>query len=120
MAFNPRDPVETMMAGQCVIYDHLLHDGARDMLGGKAELEMIKARPGVLACGKMFLATVTMITRMQRRPELALAFARPAEAPPEQPAADTTEAPPVGAADDAAATVSPSGPEPPAAPRPVP
>jgi hypothetical protein len=101
MAFIPRDPVETMMAGHCIVYDHMLRDGARDMLGGKAELEMIKARPGVLACGKMFLATVAMLIRMQRRPEQTLAFGRPIEEAPEQSAAET-EAPPVTAEEDAA------------------
>ena len=45
MAYNPRDPVETMMAGHCIIYDHMLRDGARDMLRGQAEELKIKARP---------------------------------------------------------------------------
>jgi len=117
MAFNPRDPVETMMAGQCIIYDHLLRDGARDMLRGKAELEMIKARPGVLACGKMFLATVSMLVRMQRRPELGLAFARPIEEPSEQTSAET-EAPPLAAGGTAAEPPAQPG-EPPSIPRPA-
>ena len=77
MAFNPRDPIEAMMAGHCVVYDHMLRDGAREMLRGQAELVMIQARPGVLAAGKIFLGTVAMLLRMQRRPEAQLAFARP-------------------------------------------
>jgi hypothetical protein len=81
MAFNPRDPIEAMMAGHCVVYDHMLRDGAREMLRGQAELVMIQARPGVLAAGKIFLGTVAMLLRMQRRPEAQLAFARPLPAP---------------------------------------
>lgn len=103
MAFNPRDPVETMLAGQCVVYDHLLRDGAKEMLRGQAEQLMIKARPGVLAAGKMFLGALGMLLRMQRRPEAQLAFARPlpaeAEAPkqPEPAPVDAAEGPRVTA-----------------------
>ncbi len=77
MAFNPRDPVETMMAGQCVVYDHMLRHGARDLLSGQGEQITIQARPGILACGKTFLATVTLLLRMQRREVAQLAFSRP-------------------------------------------
>jgi hypothetical protein len=77
MAYNPRDPVETMMAGHCIVYDHMLRDGARDMLRGQADEIKIKARPGILATGKMFLSTMQMLARMQLRPDAQLAFARP-------------------------------------------
>jgi hypothetical protein len=89
MAYNPRDPIETMMAGQCVVYDHMLRDGAHDMLRGQAEELKIKARPGILATGKMFLSTLQMLCRMQGRPEQQLAFARP---PAEQPEPAATPA----------------------------
>ena len=82
------------MGGQCIVYDHLLRDGARDMLRGKVELETTKARPGIFACGKIFLATVSMLTRMQRRAEAGLAFGRPIEETSGvQPAAEPEGAP---------------------------
>ncbi len=98
MAFEPRDPVEAMMAGQCIVYDHLLRDGVREMQRGQADQVTARARPGVLAVGKVFLATMAMLLRMQRRPEAQLAFARqplarePAKTPND--AGETTPAPP--------------------------
>ena len=75
MAFNPRDPVETMLAGHCVVYDSMLRDGVREMSNGEGGQATIKARTGVLACGKVFLAAMAMLLRMQRRPAAQLAFA---------------------------------------------
>lgn len=109
MAFNPRDPVEAMMAGQCIVYDHMLRDGAAELLRGHSEEIMLKARPGVLACGKAFLTTAAMLLRMQRRAEKELAFGRPVPAPEQaedQPVSapgDTAEAPPIAAHADAPA-----------------
>ena len=91
MAFIPRDPVETMLAGQCVVYDHMLRDGAKDLLEGKPEEFTIRARPGVLATGKMFLGTLGMLLRMQRRPDAQLAFGRPLPQPVAEPETQPTE-----------------------------
>ncbi len=93
MAFNPRDPVEAMLAGQCVVYDHLLHDGAKDLLEGMTQELVIRARPGVLAAGKMFLGTLGMLVRMQRRPEAQLAFGRPLPEPTPEPVAEPVAVP---------------------------
>jgi hypothetical protein len=90
MSYNPRDAIETMLAGQCIVYDAVMRDGARDLLRGQAELIKIKARPGILAAGKIYLDTTEMIVRMQGRALDQLAFARPLqaqEAPAEVPAA---------------------------------
>jgi hypothetical protein len=75
MAFNPRDPVETMLAGHCVVYDSMLRDAVRELSQGQGGQATIKARTGVLACGKAFLAAVGMLLRMQCRPAAELAFA---------------------------------------------
>jgi hypothetical protein len=74
MAFNPRDPIETMLAGHCIVYDSLLRDGVRAM-SGDAGGQAIRARASVLDCGKTFLASVAMLLRLQRRPAEQLAFA---------------------------------------------
>src|SRR5258708_24564163 len=76
MAFQPRDPLEAMMAGQCVVYDHLMRDGARDILRGQTDDTKNKGRRSILATGKVFLETMRELTRMQARPENTLTFAR--------------------------------------------
>ena len=115
MAFNPRDPLEAMLASQCVVYDHLMHDGARDLLRGQAEPIKLKARPGILSAGKTFLAAMGMMLRMQQRAEKSLAFARPLPEAEAKPAPADAMAPggPVGVMD-------PAQPPPEPAPRPEP
>jgi hypothetical protein len=115
MAYNPRDPIETMMAGQCVVYDHLMRDGARDLLRGQAEPNKLKARPGVLSAGKTFLAAMSMLLRMQDRPEHSLAFARPLPEAEEWPAPVPAMAP-AAPAD----TMDPAAPPPEPGPQPQP
>ncbi len=65
MGFQPRDPVEVMLAGQCVIYDNILRDAARDLLHGQDEPLKARARTGTLASGKLFLSTFAVLRRMQ-------------------------------------------------------
>src|SRR5580693_6673351 len=64
-SFEPRDPVETMLAGHCVIFDHLLRDGACDTLRGQQQDIKVRVRPQVLATGKMFLAHLDRFERLQ-------------------------------------------------------
>jgi len=67
MGFQPRDPVEAMLAGQCVIYDHLLRDGVRDQLHTNARVRNANARPINLGAGKLFLSALAMLQRMRHR-----------------------------------------------------
>jgi hypothetical protein len=67
MSLLPRDPAETMLAGQCVIFDHLLRDGAHDTLRGQQQDIKLRARPQILATGKMFLAHLARLEQMQTR-----------------------------------------------------
>ncbi len=92
-SFEPRDPVETMLAGHCVIFDHLLRDGACDTLRGQQQDIKVRVRPQVLATGKMFLAHLDRFERLQGRLLAVL------------PAAEQTESPSAGpnASRDAAA-----------------
>lgn len=73
MAFQPRDAVEVMLAGQCVIYDHLLHDDVRDARRGGAEDRKLHGLQGTLAIGRVFLATFHTLQRRQKRREDAAA-----------------------------------------------
>jgi hypothetical protein len=109
MSFLPRDPVETMLAGHCVIFDHLLRDGARDTLRGQPEDIKLRARPGLHASGKMFLAHLNKFEQLRNRSVDKLAGQRPAEEAaaesvpsrgPEAPL-DAAEGPAAGAADQA-------------------
>src|SRR6266700_3084278 len=58
VAYNPRDAVETSMAGHCVVYDNVLRDLARDLLRGQAEEQKTKTAPALFNSGRMFLATL--------------------------------------------------------------
>jgi hypothetical protein len=89
MAFNPRDQRETTLAGQCMVYDHLLRDGVHDLLSGQQEEIKIKNRANVLGTGKLFLQTMATLDRIQARSAKNLAFAKTQESqsaePPPQP-----------------------------------
>jgi hypothetical protein len=77
MAFGPADPVETMLAGQCVIFDHLLRDGAHDTLRGQQPEIKLRARAQILATGKMFLAQFARLEQIQTRAAARLAAQTP-------------------------------------------
>src|ERR1700761_7440470 len=66
LSFRPRDPVEAMLAGQCVIFDHLLRRGMRDLSRGPSESARQRAKPGILAAGKTFLAHLTRLDEMRK------------------------------------------------------
>jgi hypothetical protein len=69
-----------MLAGQCVIYDAMLRDGARDLLRGQPEEIKLRGRPVNLASGRMFLTTVHTLLRMRDRAADKVAT-QPAEEP---------------------------------------
>lgn len=100
MSMRPRDPLETMLAGHCVIFDHMLREGARDLLRGQSEQIRLRARPQVHASGKLFIVHLDKFEQMARRPADQLAVRAPAAGP--EPA---DEAPP-NVADEAPANVA--------------
>jgi hypothetical protein len=67
MSLMPHDPVETMLAGQCVIFEHLVREGARDLLRGQAELIKLRARPQICASAKMLLSNLDKFEQRQAR-----------------------------------------------------
>jgi hypothetical protein len=115
MGFQPRDPVELMLAGHCVIFDHLLRDGARDLLRNHAEDIKLRARPGTLASGKMFLTSLNTLRRWQNRdadkiatlPKALRTAAPDAPAPEPEPVARPLAAAPPPPAAPAAAAAKP-------------
>jgi hypothetical protein len=88
MAFGPANPVETMLAGQCVIFDHLLRDGAHDTLRDQPPEIKLRARAQTLVTGKMFLAQFAKFEEIQTRAAARLAAQTPvASSAPEAGAA---------------------------------
>jgi hypothetical protein len=86
MAFRPRDPLQIMLAGHCVIYDAMLRDGARDLLRGQPEEISLRTRPTNLASGRMFLTTLHALVRMQdRETTQPAAVSSPTASPPAIP-----------------------------------
>jgi hypothetical protein len=133
MAFMPRDAMETMLAGQCVMFDHLMRDAARDLLRNEAEPVKRRIRAQLTGLGRSFLRLLAEFRRLQSRtgqqtaalPDarpvppadaaqktLNTAAARPAAAVSEPPTAATGPIPPavVDPASDASPTqVAPRG-----------
>lgn len=55
MAFHPRDAAESMLAGQCVMFDHLLRDATHDLLRNETGPGKLRIRSQVTALGRLFL-----------------------------------------------------------------
>jgi hypothetical protein len=114
MAFMPRDALETMLASQCVMLDHLMRDATRDLLRGQEELIKLRLRPQLTAMGRLFLRHLTELKRLQTRPVEQIAVLPHAKPEPRPDAVPRTDdAKPAGAALSATAGRVP--PSPPAA-----
>jgi hypothetical protein len=81
MAFLPRDAIETMLAGQCVMIDHLLRDAVSDLLRSETAAGKLRIRSQVTALGRQFLKHLDQFCRMRARPDEQPAA--PAQASPE-------------------------------------
>jgi hypothetical protein len=113
MSFMPRDPLETMLVGHCVIFDALLRDGVKDTLRGQPEDIKLRARPGLHATGKMFLAHLKKFEQMRTRTPDKLFFQPPVEEPEDAagesppPRSEPPDVRPVAATPDPARTRRP-------------
>ena len=125
MAFLPRDAVETMLASQCVMLDHLLRDGTRDLLRGQSEQIKLRVRSQLTAMGRLFLKHLDELRKLQARAVEQIAVvpstkseaadrhdaaprttsARLAAAPPHVPSDEAATAQPPEARNDKAAMV---------------
>ena len=106
-AFQPRNPVETMLAGQCVIFDTLLRDGMHDLRMGSSGPRVVS---GVLATARSFLRVFETLRRRQNppaeKPRSQTRMAQtetdapaPERAAEPSPANERTAAPPAARAD---------------------
>ncbi|MGA3005515.1 MAG: hypothetical protein ABSE20_27745 [Acetobacteraceae bacterium] len=78
MSFLPRDPVEAMLAGHCVVFDNLLRDTARDALCGQPMELKRRTRSQSQAFGKLFLVHIEKFDQRQARLADQLAAQSPA------------------------------------------
>jgi hypothetical protein len=104
MSFLPRDTLETLLAGQCVIFDNLMHDGARVSLRGPPENMRLRACAQIHVSAKMFLAHLNKFQELQDRQADKLAFQPEARAAAAEPAPESAPPP------TPAPTPIPSGP----------
>jgi hypothetical protein len=56
-----------MVAGQCVMFDHLMRDAARDLLRNEAEPVKRRIRTQLTGLGRSFLKLLTEFRRLQSR-----------------------------------------------------
>jgi hypothetical protein len=82
MAFHPRDAIETMLAGQCVMFDLLLRDAARDLLRNETAPGKLRIRSQIAALAKIFLKHLEQLGQLRGRPEQQSAASPPAEPEP--------------------------------------
>jgi hypothetical protein len=103
VSLMPRNPVDAMLAGQCLVFDRLVHEAARELLRGQPDEDKLRARPQICSSAKIFLAQLSHFERRQARAADETQARRDAETPaarpdaatratqPEQPAAVPTE-----------------------------
>lgn len=68
LGFLPRDVIEAMLAGHCVLFHELIIDSARDTLRGEAEAMRRSTRAGIVAMDKAFGNNLRNLERYQARP----------------------------------------------------
>jgi hypothetical protein len=79
MAFLPRDVIEAMLAGHCVMIHELIVDGVRHTLLGEIDTMRRASRAGIVALDKTFGNNLTRLERYQLRPAQGQRDAMPAE-----------------------------------------
>jgi hypothetical protein len=104
LGFQPRDPVEIMLAGMVVTHVHLVQDSARDVLRGQEELLKARTKSTIVALDRGMIGCLKELRMARTR---ALAAGDSAEAPA---AADTgAGAMPAAVADTMPAAVADTG-----------
>jgi hypothetical protein len=103
----PNDPLETTLAGQCVIFDHVVREAATVLLGGQPETTKLRLRPQICASSRMLLANLAELRRTQADAEAKLG-SQPAAAPTQTEAVATADKTPEPAEEPAAASATES------------
>jgi hypothetical protein len=109
MAFRPRDAMETILAGQCVMLDHLLRDATRDLLCSEAEPAKRRIRSQLTALGRLFLQHLAQLRQLQSLPVQQAAASSPD--PIQQSPKPAASRPPSAAAEAPTADAEPAQPQ---------
>ncbi len=68
MGFLPRDVIEAMLAGHCVMFHELMLDSVRDTLRGEMDTLRRATRANIVAMDKAFGNNLARLERYQQRP----------------------------------------------------
>src|SRR4051812_2415894 len=68
LGFFPRDVIEAMLAGHCVIFHELTVDSVRDTLRGEIDTMRAHTRSNIVALDKCFGNNLTRLERYRNRP----------------------------------------------------
>jgi hypothetical protein len=67
MSLEPQTPMETILAGHCLVFDHLILESAHQLLNCQEERIRLRIRPQVCASARMFLAELATFERWHAR-----------------------------------------------------
>ena len=68
MGFLPRDAIEAMLAGHCVMFHELMVDSVHDTLRGELDTTRRATRGGIVAMDRAFANNLSRLERYQLRP----------------------------------------------------
>jgi hypothetical protein len=68
MSLLPRDAVEAMLAGHCVMFHELMLDSLRETLRGEMDTMRQSTRNSIVAMNKCFMGNLDRLARYQNRP----------------------------------------------------
>jgi hypothetical protein len=90
-SFRPEDPLQIMLVGQAVMFNELLADGARDVLGGMADALKLRAQSNLNGMNRSLHQNLSLFLRLRDTAEAVSEAAREA-AEPRQPLATARKA----------------------------
>ena len=93
MAFTPRDAIEAMLAGHCVMFHEMIVDSVNTTMGGEETAKRRGTRSNIVAMDKAFGNNLERLERYQSRQAQGLADAKAVKAPGEAPGEAAGEAP---------------------------
>jgi hypothetical protein len=96
MSFLPRDVIEAMLAGHCVMFHAVMTDSIHETLRGEIDTMRRGTRSNIVALNKVFCGNLDRLERLQSRPEEGrrdMPVTQPAQAQPETRIAARTPAP---------------------------
>jgi hypothetical protein len=79
MAFTPRDAIEAMLAGHCVMFHEMIVDSVHSTMGGEVMAKRRTTRGNIVAMDKAFGNNLDRLERYQSRQAQGAADARPAQ-----------------------------------------